>query len=72
MTTTTDPGIIGVCKKAMLSFLKNLFSRPDRAEQELELEVQYFKEQFPELTEEEIRETIHVIEAIYGDDDTFV
>lgn len=41
-------------------------------EQELELEVQYFMDQFPELTEEEIRETIHVIEAIYGDDDTFV
>ena len=53
----------------MFSRLKEMLFGKEEETQELEYEVRYFKEHFPELTEEEIRETIHVIEAIYGDED---
>lgn len=53
----------------MFARLKELLFGQEQETDNLELEVQYFKEHFPELTEDEIRETIHVIEAIYGDDD---
>ena len=44
-------------------------SQPTTSEEEYDLHLQYFMEMFPELTEEEIRETIHVIDAIYGDEE---
>ena len=43
--------------------------QPTTYEEALEADVKYYNEQFPDLTEHEIRETIIMIDEIYGDEE---
>lgn len=46
-----------------------LVSPPITYEEAVDADVQYYMDQFPDLTEEEIRETIYMIDQIYGDEE---
>jgi hypothetical protein len=46
-----------------------LVSPPITYEEAVDADVQYYLEQFPDLTEEEVRETIAIIDEIYGDEE---
>jgi len=55
--------------KRLGTFLLTLVSPPITYEEAVEADVKYYLEQFPDLTEEEVRETIYIIDEIYGDEE---
>ena len=55
--------------KKLATFLVTLVSPPITYEEAVDADVEYYLEQFPDLTEEEVRETIYMIDQIYGDEE---